>query len=427
MSYRRRKFYPAIAAVGALLAGATACGGDDGGGGGDGGDVTLRMAWWGNDSRHELTEEVIALFEERNPGIQVEPEYTDFTPYYDRLTTQVASREAPDVFAIEIRRLGEFADNEILADLTDRVDTADLDPDVLASGVVNDVQVGIPTGANTFSLMANTAVLAEAGIELPDDTTWTWDDYLEFSTRIAEATGDDIYGSQPSFNDAFLRIFAEQHGEQMYTEDGIGVSEETLAEWFQLQLDHQEAGAAPDAALSAELGSSVENAVVATNDGAFGMWWSNQLSTISIGSGEAIELLRFPTLPDAPASGMFLQPTMFWSSFSGTEHPEESAQLIDFLVNDPEAGAILGSDRGLPVNSAVLESIRGDLPEADVASLEFFDEISGDLSAAPTAPPRGAGDIPDMLERYGQEVLFGDQSPQDAASGFLEEAGSTLS
>ncbi|MDT0446710.1 ABC transporter substrate-binding protein [Streptomyces johnsoniae] len=424
MSKRRRNVYAAFSAVGVLLASATACGGDDGGS--DDGSVTLRMAWWGNDSRHQLTEEAIALFEEKNPGIQVEPEYTDFTPYYDRLTTQVASREAPDVFAIEIRRLGEFANNEILADLTDRVDTADMDPNVLASGVVNDQQVGIPTGANTFSLMANTAVFEEAGVELPDDTTWTWDDYLEISQQISEATGDGTYGSQPSFNDAFLRIFAEQQGEQMYTEDGLGVSEEMLVEWFELQLEHQDAGAAPDAALSAELGSSVENALVATNDGAFGMWWSNQLSTISIGSGEDIELLRFPTSPGAEASGMFLQPGMFWSSFSGSEHPEEAATLIDFLLNDPEAGAILGSDRGLPVNSTVRESIQADLPEADVASLEFFNEIASELSAAPTAPPLGAGDIPDMLERYGQEVLFGNQSPQEAASAFLAEADSAL-
>ncbi|RBM17519.1 ABC transporter substrate-binding protein [Streptomyces sp. PT12] len=422
MSHRKGKSYAALAAVGALLAGVTACGDDSESGDGS---VTLRMAWWGNDSRHELTQEAIALFEEKNPGIQVEPEYTDFTPYYDRLTTQVASREAPDVFAIEIRRLGEFSDNEILADLTDRLDTADLDPNVLASGVVNDQQVGIPTGANTFSLMANTAVFDEAGVELPDDTSWTWDDYLEVSQQISEATGD-AYGSQPSFNDAFLKIFAEQHGEQMYTEDGIGLSEDTLVEWFELQLEHQDSGAAPDAALSAELGSAVENALVATNDGAFGMWWSNQLSAISISSGESIELLRFPTAPGAEASGMFLQPSMYWSSYAGTEHPEEAALLIDFLVNDPEAGAILGSDRGLPINSTVLESIQADLPEADVASLEFFNEIAGELSAAPTAPPLGAGDIPDMLERYGQEVLFGNQSPREAASAFLAEADSTL-
>ncbi|WP_234320342.1 ABC transporter substrate-binding protein [Streptomyces sp. SBT349] len=422
MSYRTRSSFTALLVVTALTA--TACGGD--GGSGDG-PVELRVAWWGNDSRHELTEEVIALFEDRNPDIRIEPEYTDFTPYYDRLTTQVASREAPDVFAIEIRRLGEFADNDILADLSDSVDTTELDPDVLASGVVDDLQVGIPTGANTFALMANTAVFAEAGVDLPDDTTWTWDDYLDISTRVSEATGREAFGSQPSFNDAFLKIYAEQRGEQMYTEDGIGASAGTLTDWFQLQLDHIEAGASPDAALSAELGSSVENALVATNDGALGMWWSNQLSTISISSGETVELLRLPRFADAEASGMFLQPSMFWSSFSGSQHPEEAARFIDFMVNDPDAGAIQGSDRGLPVNGAVLESIQDGLPEADVASLTFFNEIAEELSAAPTAPPLGAGDIPDMLERYGHEVIFGNMSPGEAAESFLEEAEGALS
>jgi multiple sugar transport system substrate-binding protein len=407
-----------------------ACGGDDSSGGGEGdGDkqVTLRFSWWGNDTRHELTEEAIALFEEKNPDIKVEPEPSDWDSYYDRLTTQIASGETPDVFAIEIRRLGEFADNGVLADLAGQVNTDDLNANVLASGAVNGTQVAIPTGANAFTITANTKVLADAGLELPDDTTWTWEDYFELSAQVTEATGDGVFGTQPSYNDSYLRIFAAQRGEDMYTEDGVGVSEETLTDWYQLLLDAIEMEATPDAARSTEIGSTgIETSLVATNTGAFGMWWSNQLSAISTSSGEEIALLRMPKEAGASTGGMFLQPTMFWSTGAKTKHPEEAAKLIDFLVNDPEAAAILGSDRGLPMNESVLEQVRGDMPEADVNSLEFIEALGEELAAAPTAPPSGAGDIPDMLERYGEEVIFDRMSPQDAAKNFLNEAESTL-
>lgn len=426
---RRRKTYGGALLMAGALAFTAACGGDDGGsGGGDGGDqVTLRFAWWGNDTRHELTERAIDLFEQKNPDIKVEVEPSDWDSYYDRLTTQVASRETPDVFAIEIRRLGEFAGNGILGDLEGLVDTSALNPNVLASGAVDGVQYAIPTGANAFTVTANTKVLADAGVELPDDSSWTWEEYLALSAEITEATGDGTFGTQLNFNDAFLRIYAAQRGEELYGDTELAVSQDTLTDWYQLTLDAIDAGATPDAARSTEIGSTgIETSLVATNTGAFGMWWSNQLSAITTGSGEEIELLRLPRVEGAATGGTFLQPTMFWTTSSSTKHSEEGAKLIDFLVNDPEAAEILGSDRGLPMNSSVLEQIRGDMPPADVASLDFIESLGDDLAEAPTAPPSGAGDIPDMLERYGEEVIFGRMSPEEAAEALIKEANATL-
>jgi multiple sugar transport system substrate-binding protein len=426
---RRRSYGGALLMAGAL-AFTAACAGDDGGsGGGEAGDqqVTLRFSWWGNDTRHELTERAIALFEDKNPGIKVDAEPSDWDSYYDRLTTQIASRDTPDLFAVEIRRLGEFAGNGILGNLDGAVDTSDLNPNVLGSGVVDGVQYAIPTGANAFTVTANTKVLADAGVALPDDATWTWEDYFSLSAQVTDATDGGTYGTQLNFNDAHLRIYAAQRGEQLYGESDLAVSEETLTDWYQMTLDAIEQGATPDAARSTEIGSTgIETSLVATNTGAFGMWWSNQLSAISSGSGEEIELLRLPRVPGAATGGTFLQPTMFWTTSSSTKHPEEAAKLIDFLVNDPEAAEILGSDRGLPMNRTVLEQVRDDMPPADVASLEFIEALGDDLAAAPTAPPSGAGDIPDMLERYGEEVIFGRMSPQKAAQALIKEANATL-
>ncbi|MGW8847456.1 ABC transporter substrate-binding protein [Streptomyces xiamenensis] len=420
------KLCSALLVAGALTLTA-ACGGGDSGGGD--GTTTLRVAWWGNDTRQAITEEVLDLFMEKNEDIKVEMEYSDWDNYYDRLTTQMASGDAPDVFSTEIRRMGEFGTRNALADLDGLVDMSGLDPQLLQSGQLEGTQYAIPTGVNAFIIAANKTVLDEAGIELPDDTTWTWDDYRDFAAEVTAATGDGTYGTQLSFNDAYLNIYAQQHGEIFYGEDGkIGMSEEVIADWYSFQQDLIDAKASPDASRSAELGSTgVEASLVATNKGAFGMWWSNQLNAITTGSGSEIVLLRMPKDADAVSGGHFLQPNMFWSVAASSGKKEAAGQLVDFLVNDPEAAAIIGSDRGLPRNAAVLEEIRAGLPETDQASLEFIGALADELNDPPKANPNGAGEMPAMLERYGQEVVFGRMTPQEAASGFISEANSVLS
>ncbi|MCE7082723.1 extracellular solute-binding protein [Streptomyces sp. ST2-7A] len=429
MFHHKKRIWPVLLVTGALTFSAACAGDDSGSGSGDGGDgqVTIRFSWWGDDSRHRITEEAIALFEEKNPDIKVQGEYSAWDSYYDQLTTQVASNDAPDVFAIEIRRLGEFARRGSLADLGGLVDTSDLNTQLLPSGNVDDVQYAIPTGANTFAVMLNKAILEDAGLEVPDDTSWTWEDYLELSTQITENTDSGVYGTQINFNDAYLRVFANQRGEDFYTEDAMGISEETLADWFQSHLDLIDAEASPDAARSSEIGSTgVETSLIATNTGAMGMWWSNQLNAMTSGSGEEVEVLRMPKDAGSDTSGMFLQPTMFWAAAESGSHQEAAGKLIDFLANDPDVARILGSDRGLPMNDAVLDEIRDEMPETDIASLEFISGMEGELTDPPRAYPAGAGEIPDMLQRYGEEVIFERMTPEEAASAFLNEADNTL-
>ncbi|MFJ8533771.1 ABC transporter substrate-binding protein [Streptomyces sp. NPDC093591] len=426
MLHRKRtaRLCAALAATGALTATA-ACGGDSGSG--DDGKVTLKVSWWGEASRHKITEQAIDVFEKQNPDITVKSSYSDWTSYYDQLTTKVAAGDAPDVFAIEIRKLGEFARKNTLADLKGLVNTGDLDPKLLASGAVEDTQYAIPTGANAWALMANTSVFEKAGVSLPDDASWTWKDYEDVSSRLTKAGGSGIHGTQINFNDAYLTAFASQRGESLYDNGKIGVSAGTLADWYQLNVDMIKSKGSPDAALSNELdANSIEQSLIGTNKGGMGMFWTNQLSAASVASGEKIELLQMPQAPGASSSGMFLQPAMFWAASAHSEQRQAAGKLIDFLVNDPRAGKILGSDRGLPMNSKVLDEIRSDLPAADQASLDFVDKVRDRLADPPSAYPDGAADIPDMLKRYGQDVISGNKTPQDAAEGFLEEANSTL-
>ncbi|MFD0538499.1 extracellular solute-binding protein [Actinomadura luteofluorescens] len=118
----------AATALTLLAVPATACGSGDGD---SGGKNRIVFSYWGSDSRQKLTEAAIAKFEAKNPGIDVEGDFSDWDSYYEKLATKTAAGDAPDVMSIEIRGLAEYAGRGTLADLTGKVNTADLDQSVL--------------------------------------------------------------------------------------------------------------------------------------------------------------------------------------------------------------------------------------------------------------------------------------------------------
>ena len=122
---------------------------------------------------------------------------------------------------------------------------------------------------------------------------------------------------------------------------------------------------------------------------------------------------------------MFLQPAMFYTASAKSEHPAEAAKLIDFLVNDPDAAATLLSDRGLPTNAKVLAAVKDKLPAADQKTLTFIEEVKSELSPI-QAPPKGALEMEDILQRNSEEVLFGRAAPDAAAQKFLSEANAAI-
>src|SRR5699024_11900737 len=105
---------PTLAAVGALTLAVSACGSADGSADGA---VELRFSWWGSDERHVLLEEVIENFEAENPDIRITGENTDWASYWDRLATNTAADDAPDVIMQDESYLREYGDRGALADL----------------------------------------------------------------------------------------------------------------------------------------------------------------------------------------------------------------------------------------------------------------------------------------------------------------------
>ncbi|MCP3012383.1 ABC transporter substrate-binding protein [Nocardiopsis dassonvillei] len=418
---RRSPFLSVAAGVGAIVMAATACGGSEP----DDGTVELRFSWWGADDRHSTTQQVIDLFEAENPGITIVPEYTDWAGYWDRLATSTAANDAPDIITQEERYLREYGDRGALLDLNEvDLDLSGIDPLVAESGDLDGQTFGVATGVNAYAILADPQAFEDAGVEMPDDETWTWDDYIEISAQISEATDGEVVGTQSmSYNETGFQIFARQRGENLYAEDGsLGFSQETLEEWFSVTEQLVENGGQPGAAESVEIeAGGPDQSVLSTNKGAMAHFWTNQLGGISASSGRDIELLRYPGESTEDRTGMFFKPAMFYSISAGTEHPEEAALFVDFLLNSEEAAELILADRGLPANVDVRSHIIDSLPEADARSAVFLSEIEGTIVDGNPPPPIGAGQVVDITKRVTEDLTFGNLTPAEAAEQFMSE------
>ncbi|KLU09950.1 MULTISPECIES: ABC transporter substrate-binding protein [Kocuria] len=419
---------PLAKAVTALAVSAlalTGCGGGDSAAAD--GDVELRFAWWGSDTRHQRTQEIIDAFEEQNPGITVTGEYGDWAGYWDKLATQTASNDAPDVIQMDAKYIREYADNGALLDLSD-MDLGELSEDVVENGRTEEGLFGVTTGVNAMAIMANPTIFQEAGVELPDDTTWTWEDFSDVAQQVTE--GSDAYGAAgPAEPDTF-QIWLRQQGKELTTPEGeLGFDAADAAEYLEMQHRMMQEGALPPASVVAEdQAPNPDQSLTGTNGAAMGAWWTNQLSSVSDASGNDLVPLRFPSM-DGTAEGaaLYYKPAMFMSASARTEHPEEVKKFIDFMVNSEEAGLLNLADRGLPANESVREAVVPEMNEADARSAEFLEEIEPELGDPTPIPPLGYSTLQEILYRYELEVFFDRASPQEAAERMISEMESAIS
>lgn len=73
--------------------------------------ITLRMNWWGGDSRHQATLEAIKAFEAKYPNIKVEAEYEAFTGHEEKVALALKSGSAADVIQLNMDWLFNYSPN----------------------------------------------------------------------------------------------------------------------------------------------------------------------------------------------------------------------------------------------------------------------------------------------------------------------------
>ncbi|OAE01159.1 extracellular solute-binding protein [Arthrobacter sp. OY3WO11] len=393
------------------------------------GPVEIRFSWWGNEGRAQLTTKAIAEFEAANPDIKVKPEYGDISGYFDKLATQVAANDAPDVITMGGAYPAEYANRGALLDLSKvggALDLSSMDPGALENGQVQGTQYGVSTGANALAIVINPAVFAAAGVPLPDDSTWGWDDFAKTAADITAKSPKGTYGTATVLTHDSLDAFARQRGESLYTQDGqLGLGKETVQDYFDFSLKLSESGAAPNASETVEkLNVSTEQTLMGMGQAGMMLTWSNSLSALSKASGAGLLLLKLPG--ERPTAGIWLQSSQFYTISARSKHTEAAAKLVDFLVNNESAAKIIQSDRGVPSNSGMRTAIQDLLTPQGKVEAEYIDQI-GKMDFAPTyIGPTGSTAVSEITARMNTDVLFKRLSPEKAAEQWISESNAAI-
>jgi len=424
---RSRPIRLATAAIlAAALAATAACSGD-GGESDEDGKIQIRFSWWGNDERAATTEKMIRLFEEQHPDIDVIGETSDVDAHFDKLATEVAAGRPADVVTMDVAHLGEYGSRGALLDLSavgDVLPTDGIAESALANGVFDGVQYGVPAGVHTYALVVNPNLFQAAGVELPDDDTWTWDDFVAIADELAANLPDGHYALSDPTTAETLELFSLQRGDGLYTPEGdVAISEQSFVDWWTMTLGLRDSGATPDADLTAELAGqpAPEQTLMGRGLAAMQFDWSDQLPALRKASVEPLRLMRVPGESSGVQPAMWLRASQLYTISSATEHPREAAMLVDFLVNSPDAGRIVRNDRGVPANSEVLEATLPELDEGQSATAEFIARVLPTAGRPQVIGPVGPAETALIIDRYNAEVLFDRMTPAEAASQALAE------
>ncbi len=422
MKLSRRTVLAATAGV-AAATGLAGCGKGSPAGGEGGGSI--RFAFWGSDFYIDLTNQLIDAFQTKNTDITVEGEPGAFAAYWDRLGTQVAGQDAPDVINMDGKYLAEYASRGVLADLSAAsVDLSGLSEADLAAGTIEGTVRAASTGSNSWLIFANPSLFHDAGLEVPDDTTWTWDDLYDIGKQISDASDGDVIGISGGGSYADLTIFLRQFGQDFFSPDGLGYDDATLAQWYDWYLRITEGGVGPAAQVSVEEGSlSIEQQLFAQNKAAMTWVWSNNLAAVRTASGrDDVVMLRPPSHTGKLAdNGAYLKASMYWSINQASDNAEASAKLVDFLLNDPEAARIQLLNRGVPSNPDTVAAMEPEFTDDDVDVADMIAQLGTEIATAPAIQPTGTSEAPAVLTRNLTEVWFKRMSPAEAAASTTKE------
>ena len=356
-------------------------------------------------------------------------EPAEWAGYWDKLATQTAADDAPDLIQMDLKYLRQYGDRGALLAL----DQAGLRTDGFAAGTLDpgrtpDGLLGVNAGVNVLLVAANPAVFEAVGVDLPDDSSWTWDEWAALSAEIT-AKGKGIFGTSDfTLYDPGIWMWMRQQGKDLYTADGLGFDAADAAEWFALSQQLEKTKVIPPVAQSSEdIVAPVADRLFTTGKTAMSVYWSNQVQSLEKASGADLTLLRFPSMTGKAADAkLFYNVSMMWSVPAASTNPDAAVAFADYLVNSPDAAAVLLAERGMPANTELRQQITPKLRPSDKKAADYLNAVEPDLTPPSPAPPAGLGDISLPQTRFLEEVRFGRQSPQDAATAYVAELNSLL-
>ncbi len=311
-------------------------------------DITL--SWWGNDARSEYTLEAIEEFEKLHPDIKVKCSYSEWSGYEARNQVRMISGTETDVMQINVNWLNQYSPEGDgyydISTLSDVVDLSNFPDDVLEYGIRGGKLNAVPIAMNAETMYINKTIYDSYGLAVPK----TWDDLFEAAKIMSP---DGVYPMACADKSMWLTLvaYAEQNNGKHFYNDNNEIT--FKAEDFQLMMEFYKRLVDEKVVPLIEdyQRFNMQNGKYAGSVG----WVSDALNFYKnvIADGQEVVAADYPVIEGLPSgTGWYAKPATLYAISKNTEHPQEAAILLDYMLNSSEMAKYQGVEKGIPISAA---------------------------------------------------------------------------
>lgn len=322
--------------------------------------TTISYAYWGNNLESATLTSMVEAFEAENDDIDVEINWIQ-SDYEQRLQTSIAGGQQPTVAQISNHVLPGFANAFAIREIDSSAYHLDA---FVTSMTVNGEVRATPFAAKPKVMAINTAVFADAGIDVPSpETVLTVDEFIELGKSLTSGSGSDkVFGSSRLYYMNWLVT----NGGGTYTAEGTcGLDDPIAATAAESMIEAQ----AADGWTPTQADAEGQDMFQWLSIGRIGMridmgpW---DIPNLIAANDPQIQVMRLP------GAGEPMEVTGLGISASASEEEQAAAErFVDFMSTSTVAQDLLTTveaSLGVPVIAESLEAFTDVAPDLNLAA-----------------------------------------------------------
>ncbi len=374
--------------------------------------IDISFSWWGNDARNEYTIEAIRQFEQLNPDIKVTCKYSEWSGYQLRSNVQMVSRTEADVMQINYAWIAQYSPDGTgyydLNNLSHKIDLSNFTENELSYGMQNGKLNALPIALNTQTVYINKTLYDKYGLSVPK----TWDDIFE----VGKVMNGEHYPMSANNKAIFFYMiaYAEQQSDNIFIEEdgtaGFTDDDYKLMLDFYSRLVNEKV--IPQIEYFERL--NLENEQYAGTVA----WLSDAYSYMGgvAEAGYEVEIVDYTMSKNSDELNWYVKPATMYAISANTEYPEESARLMDFLLNSAEMAELQGVEKGIPISKSARSYLEktGQLTGLQYEAFLKMSEYSDKLTLI--SPYMENTDIIETIQESCNAVLYEKATSEDEAT-----------
>ncbi len=316
--------------------------------------VELRFTYYADGNEADEMQTILDRFMAENPSITVVLDVVPYQTIDEQLPVQVETGEGPDM--ARITNFGAYRGK--LLDLRPYLS----DPGYFESNFPTPVLAamraegdasglhGFPDSLTVTGPYVNKTLFDQAGIELPGDASW--EEWTELTQQVAEATGVQYAISIDRTGHRFAGPAMSMGATLIDASGNFTVDTPGFRDFAEILMGWHDAGITPSEVWL--IGDSLNSCIDFFKSGDLVMCMSGswQINGVAGDVGDAFDWVVVPN-PTGAGGSTGVAGGAGVVAFADTEHPEEVAMLMEFLIQAENYGAYSAGTLSLPAQTEV--------------------------------------------------------------------------